>query len=294
LVEYLLRALLPAGVRVAVVSRGYRRAGTGTHVVSDGRTLFGTALTGGDEPFQIARKFREAIVIVDERKHRAARAAVEEFGAQVVLVDDGFQHRALGRDLDIVVVDSTKALRDMSLLPAGRRRDLMGAMRRADAVVYSRCDDPGHGHEPFPEAAGVLRCCVRHALARCVGIRDGAERPLAELRGASAVAFCAIGDPASFRKSIEEAGCTLKGFYAYPDHHPLSLSALEEIRACVESAQADHLLTTEKDAVRISADPNLMGALPLQASYLEVAHEFVRGEGEFLNLLRSVALRSAA
>ncbi len=294
LVEYLVSLLLEEHLRVAVVSRGYARATSGPFVVSDGSRLFGSARESGDEPYQVARKFPRAVVIVDEEKSRAAATAVREFGADVVIVDDGFQHRALGRALDIVTVDSTKSLRTMPLLPSGLRRDVMRSLARAGVLVYSRCEDDAHNHETFGEAASALVCCVRSEPRRCVPLTGAEELPLSALSGATAVAFCAIGDPGSFLRTLEDAGCTVLKLHTYPDHHAFNESDLGAIRRSVEAARPVHVLTTEKDAVRLIGDSGLVRLLPPNTSYVEIACRMIRGEEKFRELIRTTSRRRAA
>lgn len=294
MVEYLVRALLSQGMRVAVVSRGYRRSGSGLVVVSDGTELAATAETAGDEPYQIARKFRNAIVIVDEKKSRAAAVAAKRFGASVVIVDDGFQHRALARDLDIVLVDSTKELRSMPFLPAGLRRDIMSALGRAQAVVFSRCGDDSHAHEAFPEAGTALLTCMRSRVTRAIGIRTEIEIPVGALKGAVVAWFCAIGDPLSFHATLKELGCVIKGATVYPDHHVYSPDELQEICERGAISRVSYILTTEKDAMRILTRPELRDLMPPNAAYVEIESVFVRGGEELLSLVRSTAGKAAA
>ena len=294
LVEYLVRMLLAERLRVAVVSRGYRRTTSGSFLVSDGTTLSVTAGEAGDEPYQIARKFPRAVVIVDERRARAAAVAVRDHAAQVIILDDGFQHRALGRDLDIVAVDSTKPLRTMPLLPSGLRRDVMRSLERAGVLVYSRCADPAHAHEELGEAASAAECCVRADARRCVSIAGTGEIPLSALPGSTAVAFCAIGDPLSFRRSIEDAGCTVLDFQTYPDHHEFADADLEMVRVSADERRPDHVLTTEKDAMRLIGRTGLAALLPRTTSYLEIECRMLRGEERFRERVLGVARRSAA
>lgn len=294
LVEYLVRMLLEENRRPAVVSRGYRRKGSGTVVVSDGTSILADARTAGDEPSQIARKFREAVVVVDEVKARASRVAVEALHADVIVVDDGFQHRALRRDLDIVVVDSTKPLRSMRLLPAGLRREPIGALGRAGVLVYSRCADASHRHEEFNEAGGAVRACMQTLPVRCVRVGDGAASPVSVLGGKKIAAFCGIGDPESFRRLIEAAGGTVVAFQTFSDHHMFTEHDIEAVRKSAEAARPDLFLTTEKDAVRILGDPSVAAALPAGTCFLEIEVRIVRGESELRDRVRAVLDRGAS
>lgn len=140
MVEYLIRFYLKAGNKVAVLSRGYQRDTNGTQIVSDGSNLEMTAEESGDEPYQIARKFPNVMVIVDEKRSRAAQIAINRFQPDVILLDDGFQHRGIERQLDIVMIDGRKALDRISLLPVGLRREPLSGLQRANLMAIS-CDD---------------------------------------------------------------------------------------------------------------------------------------------------------
>jgi len=137
LVEYIAGHFLTQGRKVGIVSRGYGRASRGVVVVSDGSSLRADARAGGDEPVQMARKYPAAAVVVGEKRVEAARCAIE-LGAEVLLLDDAFQHRYLRRDVDILVLDSRKDIREEPLLPSGLRREPLSSLRRADLVVMSR------------------------------------------------------------------------------------------------------------------------------------------------------------
>ena len=141
LTEYIVGYLRNKHVRVAVVSRGYRRKSRGVVVVSDGKSVLVDATWGGDEPVQIAAKFPGVPVVVGERRVEAARIAVHALGAEVIVLDDGFQHRGIKRDLDILVMDARKDITSERLIPAGMRREPLNAIRRAGIVAFSRAED---------------------------------------------------------------------------------------------------------------------------------------------------------
>ncbi len=153
LVEYLVRHLVASGKHPAILSRGYRRRSRGVVVVSDGKSMRSDAAMGGDEPVQMARKLATVPVVVAERRIAAARVAVRDFHADVLVLDDGFQHRSLKRDLNILIMDSRRDLVREPLLPVGLRREPLAAVRRANLVVLSKVD-PSAGTVPWLRFAG--------------------------------------------------------------------------------------------------------------------------------------------
>ncbi|MDT8323182.1 MAG: tetraacyldisaccharide 4'-kinase, partial [Bacteroidota bacterium] len=130
-VEALLVRLLAAGRRPAMVTRGYRRESRGLLVVSDGAGMLRDVRESGDEPYQVAAKFPRVPVIADEKRIRGCRHAVQRFDAEILLLDDGFQHRAVARDCDIVVVDAQIGLDGLRMLPSGRLREPLRNLARA-------------------------------------------------------------------------------------------------------------------------------------------------------------------
>src|SRR5262245_27319852 len=221
MVAYLARRLRDWGRAPAVVSRGYGgRAGRGPLVVSrGGRALVGPELAG-DEPFLLAETLPGIPVVVGSDRIAGA-AATKELGADVVVLDDGFQHRRLARDLDIVPLDAAGPFANYHLLPAGPLREPISGLARADVVVITR-SRPG-------ESFVVLERVVRRYNARCpilrsanhrIGFVDAAGTKCP--RPARAVAFCGIGNPASFLVDLEAEGVEIAGFHPFPDHHRFS------------------------------------------------------------------------
>lgn len=289
LVEYLVARCLARNIRVAVVSRGYGRTTRGVMIVSDGRALRVQADEGGDEPVQIARRFPGAIVVVGERRVDAASIAVRELGAALVIMDDGFQHRYLHRDLDIVVVDGGKDIRREALLPRGRRREPLRSFGRANAVVFSRV-----AAEDAVSAAGeTITPWFRGPVAGMTylpdGIRklDGAEEDPVRLRTGTGFAFCGIGDPEGFLSSLRAMGLRIAAHAWFPDHHRFTTQDMENIRRRGRDHGASFLITTEKDATRLKAGAfgGTAGAHVVPLYHLRISVGIVGGDGGQLHQL---------
>ena len=223
----LLGELLKArGVAFDVLSRGYGRQSKGVRVVDPG----GSARDFGDEPLLIARRL-EVPVIVGEDRYAAGRAAEEKFGVQLHLLDDGFQHRALARDFDIVLVTPEDA-RDR-LLPAGRLREPPAALKRAHAVVLTS----GADSTRFP-LEGKLVWRARRGIFP----KDVPQQP---------VAFCGIARPHSFFLQLRAAGIAPASEAVYRDHHAYTKEDVRELMQLREHCGAGGFVTTEKDAVNL-------------------------------------------
>ena len=138
IVENIAKIFIEQGKKVAIVSRGFGRASRGTVVVSDGKNILAKAKDAGDEPLYLAQRFNSVIVVVDEQRVRGAQLAVTKYGAEIILLDDGFQHRYLKRDIDIVLMDSQNSPFVTSLLPAGYRREPLRSLQRANAIIWTK------------------------------------------------------------------------------------------------------------------------------------------------------------
>ena len=251
LVAWIARRLRADGLVPAVVSRGYGgTAGAGPLVVSTGEGPRVNARTCGDEPHLLARSLKGAIVVVGSDRIEGARCAAAA-GAVVVILDDGFQHRRLRRDLDIVVLDGRAPFDGGRVLPRGFLREPPSSLRRAQLVVLTRVreGDPVSDAIQAVRAAGYSGLIVR-AGHRTTGFTDAAGA--ASTPPKRALAFCGIGDPGLFRDDLAEAGVATAGFHAFRDHQPYSVAGWDGL---VEEAKAHGvpLVTTEKDLSRLEA-----------------------------------------
>jgi len=251
LVAWIARRLRADGLVPAVVSRGYGgTAGPGPLVVSTGGGPRVNARTCGDEPHLLARSLPGTIVVVGADRVEGARCAAAA-GAGAVVLDDGFQHRRLARDLDVVVLDARAPFDDGRLLPQGSLREPPSALARAQMVVLTRVREGDLATEAVRavRAAGYSGPIVR-AGHRTTGFQDvtGAERAAP----ARALAFCGIGDPELFRGDLEAAGVVTARFHAFRDHHPYGVAGWGALVAEARALGVP-LVTTEKDLSRLDA-----------------------------------------
>lgn len=285
-VEMLIRHFSRGDRRVAVVTRGYRRRSRGFFLVSDGRGRIAEADMGGDEPVQIARKYPRTIVIADESRVNGCRRARKEFGAQIILLDDGYQHRSCARDLDILVVDATRPLGEQRLLPAGRLREPLKNLSRADVVILSRCEPHRLSDDMAKSVSAYVAALViptAYLPERLISFRDGSAQDPELHRGKKAFLFSGIGAPASFVRTAELLELAPGESMVFPDHHFYSPSDIARIAARFRESGALLLLTTEKDAMRLSSRRALLETLPLY--YPEMAVRLLSGEETFHRLL---------
>ena len=225
--------------------------------VSDGSSLKTTARNAGDEAFQLATRLPKAIVVVDEQRVRGARYAVEKLNAQAVVLDDGFQHRALHRDLDIVLIDAAHSPFTMAMLPAGSQAGCIEffetGKRRASHKSKSRLQILRglRSRSGFTQMRKFFRASFTVRAFRRA--KTGFSVDLNSVKGKHAVAFCGIGQPESFKDSLEDLGMRVSSMISFEDHHPYSDSDIRRIIAEQEKWKAEYIITTEKDLARLSS-----------------------------------------
>jgi tetraacyldisaccharide 4'-kinase len=262
-VELAVRTLRELGHRPAILSRGYGRRGGGIHVVADATSIRLDADAAGDEPFLLARQLPGVPIVVGANRHDAGREAVERFGASVVVLDDGFQHRTLMKDLDIVMVRARAPWGNGRLLPAGPLREPLAALARAHLLVVTSARDAADIAEPAAaarvHAPGVPIVTARHVPTACWETTAMRELGVNAVHGLKLFAFAGIGAPDGFRDTLAEAGALDAGFMRFPDHHWYTRDDLTALERRAHAASAVGLVTTEKDWVRLrrSAAPGM-------------------------------------
>ncbi len=269
-VAWLVRRLQLEGRRPAVVTRGYGgRAGKGPLRVSDGSGPRLDPRVSGDEPYLLARSLPGAQVIAGSDRLAGAMAAAAG-GADVVVLDDGFQHRRLARDLDLVLLDASSPFGNYWLLPAGPLREPISGLERADAVILTR-SRPG---ETFVVIERVVRrynpaCPIVRAGSRRLGFFTLADEPAA--RPSRAVAFSGIGNPAPFLADLEAEGVEVAAVREFTDHHRYTAADWRDLESLAARHRAT-LVTTEKDLNRVppgAAADGSMVALRIEADVHE-------------------------
>jgi tetraacyldisaccharide 4'-kinase len=271
---WLARELRARGMRAGIVLRGYGGQGAAVTVVSRGSGPEVTPAVAGDEAVMLAKCFNGPVVTAARR--RAGAAAAAELGCNVIVLDDGFQHRALARQFDVVLVDG----RAGPLLPAGPFREGPAALRRADAIV--RFDDDGAAALPRDAPAVYAARIEPIALVESVEGR-WVEHPLAGLAGRHVVVVCAIAQPERFYALLRRWEVVIDDVYEFADHHRY---AVEDWHAIARRGlEAGLIVTTEKDLVKLEAFPFAAGTLMA----VRVAPVVERGEELLASCLSRMA-----
>lgn len=292
------RRLQKLGYNIAVLNRGYRaKKENETAIMSDGKELFLTAGDGGDEACLLARSLPGVPVVIGCNRAASAKLAASQFDAQVLLLDDGFQHWALARDLDIVLIDGTNPFGNGYMLPRGILREPLEHLDRAGLFIITKADLVSrrdierinatlrqyNQKAPIAEAVHRAKWCIPFAYWNSMKCCNRAENSLA--KGSKCLALSALGNPASFEQTIQSFGYELAGKLRFDDHHSYTEADVMEAGAAAEAAQAV-IVTTEKDAVKLPADYILEHHIPVYVLGIEI--EIIKGNETVNAVLRRV------
>lgn len=282
-VDLAVATLANLGRRVAIVSRGYGRRSSGIQVVADTASIRLDPVDAGDEPFLLARRLPGVPVVVGANRYDAARLAVERFGATAIVLDDGFQHRTLVKDLEIVMTRARRPWGNGRLLPHGPLREPLAALARADLIVAA-------GTDRVEDAEEVRETARRHApgvpvvAARYVAVESWeAERmrphPLTDLANRRLLAFAGIASPEAFSHTLDTLRVEVADFVTFVDHHWYTAGDLAALEARAAALGAEGLVTTEKDWVRLRGVERTRRPIHVVSVRLELldgAHEWRR------------------
>jgi tetraacyldisaccharide 4'-kinase len=261
LVHYIANLLIQHSRKPAILSRGYKGSATGAiNVVANSTDILLDAAEAGDEPRLLAEKLSGTPVITGKKRFSTGRFAIDSFGADTLILDDGFQHMALKRDLDLVLFSAQRLLGNGRVLPGGELREPVSALKRADAFIIVGISDPLESNvkefisfldNMYPEkpiftgAYQPEKMLIKIANEKneTISQMDANKLPL--------YAFCGIARPESFQKTLEMTGIKLTGFQGYDDHHAYSASNIKSLLDNAKNSGAEGFVTTEKDLVKL-------------------------------------------
>lgn len=262
---------------IAILTRGYKTT----------RNLKLKTQNYVDEPAIFADSCPQAKVIVNPDRAEAAAEAVNKFGAKALVMDDGFQHRRLARDLDIITIDATCPFGYGKLLPAGMLREPIASIKRAGAAVLTRCDQSDESE--LSRIEGELRrinpaIIIARSIHKPSCIKSAAgETAVEQLKGRRVFAFCGIGNPDAFLSTIKSTGADIVGSKIYNDHYHYTDADIDEINGRAYCLEADFVLSTQKDYTHY-AGRDTRGEIPF--AYLAVEIKFTAGEDKLKQLIK--------
>lgn len=286
------------GYRVVILNRGYRAKWHGkVGIVSDGKRLHMSAAEAGDEAFMLAKHLPQVPVLIGAERAVTGRYAIEHFGAEVAILDDGYQHWQLERDMDILLVDAVNVFGNGYILPRGTLREPISHISRADVALLTKVDQAADGSREYiretvakyndkaqiVESIHQPRCFVPLSEWYVDIAGDGID--VSRMRGKKVMAVSAIGNPASFEQTLSDLDVTIIESLRYPDHHDYTMQEMGDILHQAERMGAEAIVITEKDAVKIPTEVMQAGwEIPVYVICVEV--NFQAGAAEFKELLQ--------
>jgi tetraacyldisaccharide 4'-kinase len=260
---YIARFLIGQGLKVAVLSRGYGGILEGTTaIVSDGGVVLLEPEQCGDEPYLLARTVPGLMVVIGADRYEAGLSAINHLSPDILLLDDGFQHLRLHRDLDILLLDCTNPFGNGWTLPAGLLREPGPAVSRADLVMYTRCPE---GPSPAAAVPGKTVCRARHHLTGARLLKGDSLLPFSALQNRRFLAFAGIAEPQFFFEGLRAHGLKLAATICFPDHAAYTDAQFSEIMSALQASGADSIITTEKDGVKLRHLPMELSEITLLA-----------------------------
>jgi tetraacyldisaccharide 4'-kinase len=253
-VKYLAQYFQQKGYRVAILSRGYKKpshSSTQPTVVSDFEKIHADWETAGDEPYLLAKSLPGVSVLVGNDRWKSGEFAIRQLGANLILLDDGFSHLQLYRDIDIVLLDATNPFGYGYCLPRGLLREPLCALKRADIVVLTRTDIVPDNPEiqKFFDPQTVYKSTMK-----ILGLKSVLTEEIVnpdQLKQKNVLAVSGIGNPESFEKTLESLSSQIKEHFIYPDHYVYQKTDIDKIEHFSSENSIDWIITTEKDAVKI-------------------------------------------
>ena len=273
MVKWLARWLAQRDVRVAIVSRGYGAA--------HGKQ--------NDEALELHQALPDVPHVQNANRVAGVARAVDEFGCQLILLDDGFQHRRLARDLDIVLLDALEPFGFGHVFPRGTLREPLVGLCRAHVVCLSRADTIStHELETIRRRVADIAphaawCELSHAPSQLIN-SAGQSQPLDALDNGRVAAFCGIGNPTGFRHTLTATGCEITAWQTFPDHHPYTDADISTLTKLAANSAVDLIVCTHKDLVKIALQE--ISGKPLWA--IEIEMQFLSGQKQLEKLLAGV------
>jgi tetraacyldisaccharide 4'-kinase len=282
MVAYIARYVKSEDHSVAILTRGYGRTSSGMRVLNTEPDSIHNAQAHnsygefGDEPLMLARALPDIPIVINKDRYEGGRWAIDALGAEVLVLDDAYQHLALSRDLNILLIDATDPFGGFEMVPFGRLREPLYAIKRADLVIVTRADKP---FDQDQTNAIIKHFCgnkvpVMHAYASITRLRHIETTEMYETNqftGWNAAVMCGIGNPQAFADDILQVGINIVSENFFPDHHAFTEQDLDRVTQAAQDAGADLIITTEKDAVRLEELKH--GAVPVYAAQLEIQSE---------------------
>jgi tetraacyldisaccharide 4'-kinase len=287
--------LISHNIKVGILSRGYKRKKSESiTVVSDGQGNISSLEEAGDEPLMMAQALPQAVVIVGQNRYLSGQKAIDEFHSQVLLLDDGFQHWRLERNYDIVLLDYNDEPWNDNLLPAGRLRESLSALQRANHVIITKIPinyDLGKIERfeklisKYNQHCGVSLCRFMPSSIRQLIGDQWQDFSIDKLKGLPVIVFCGLAKPESFCDSLEELSANIVKTISYPDHHIYSDKDIDYLEQARIKSGAEFFVTTRKDLIKLQGS-----TIKSKILAINLSTEWITNELNIISLVKSPTL----
>ena len=306
-VERFARTLQARGRKVAILSRGYRskkepfwekcwrllthRSEYPPRIVSDGEKVQLDSENAGDEPYMLAKNLPGVVVLVDKNRVKAGAYAIRKFQVDTLILDDGFQYLPMKGQMNLLLIDQTNPFGNEALLPRGILREPISHLKRASFIFLTKStpepdkelEDKIRIHHPNIE---MIACCHRPKFLR--SIPQEKKYPLNMLKGKRVAYFCGIASPSSFEQFLEDQNAEIVIYQHFIDHHRFTKEEIEQFFQASLEQNAEAIITTEKDFVRLPKDISLK----IPCFYVRMEIGILRGAENFETAVNKVCFRS--
>jgi tetraacyldisaccharide 4'-kinase len=285
------------GFKPAILSRGYGgKNTTSVNIVSDGKNILLNSKTAGDEPFLMAQSLRSIPIIIGPQRIKTGRAAINRFGANVLICDDAMQHRQIFRDINLVLLDSQDPLGNGHVLPRGKLREPISGLKRATAFLLTRADEKPETESISANLTQSVNIPIFTSIHKLQDVIKGdysEKLPISNLAGKKVCAFCGIAKPESFKKSLLAAQTDILSFDAFPDHHNYTRAEIEIIKSKFNNYKADIIITTQKDGMRLQIFEDFLNLIYMMRIEMEITPSRELFDNFILDRLAAAAISPA-
>ena len=285
-VSFLAKNLVENNYKVAILIRGYKRKEKKMITIVPGIKDLDWQKVG-DEAYLLASQLDSAPIIVNKNRVESGKEAIDKYSSDFLVLDDGFQHQKLMRDLDIVMIDASDPFGNGKLIPAGKLREPIENIKRADILVLNRAEKADNNKmelinklKEYNSTAPIIE--TEYIVEKIYNLKNEGKPILpSQVKDKKILGFCGIGNAQSFKQTIEDLGVNVMKFIPFPDHYTYKDKDIKEIEREALDRKADFILTTEKDGVRLILLP--YSKVPIYIVKMKL--EIISGETSLWDLI---------
>ena len=283
-VSFLAKNLIRKNQKVAILIRGYKRKEKSMIALENKVENIDWQRTG-DEAYLLGSNLNSVPVIVGKDRVKSGKYAIDKYSAQYLILDDGFQYRKLSKDINIVMLDAQNPFGNEKLIPAGKLREPLANIKMADILVLNNVEQAKDKKQlidrlrKYNSIAPIIE--TKYAVKKICDLKEERFIQIDQIKGKKIIGFCGIGNPEGFKATLRNLGVEILDFVVFPDHYVYREKDVQRIGQRVSDKNADFVLTTEKDKIRLTAFKNL--EIPIY--FVEIESEIIRGQEDLWKII---------